>query len=227
LFGLPPGEELDIDSFLALVHPEDRGSVREATETALRSQEMTVAEYRVVRPDGSVRWLQARGRMCVRAAGEASRLMGIASDVTARKGLEMQLRQSLEENQRLQEQLRNENLYLRKRAGEDLDHGSIVGESEPLLAMLARAKQVASTDAAVLITGETGTGKELLAQFIHDRSRRKAKIMIMVNCAALPPPLIESELFGRERGAYTGAMTQQAGSKSLTAQSSSTRSGPH
>jgi PAS domain S-box-containing protein len=211
LLGLPPGEEVHVDDFVALVHPEDRGSVREAMETALQSQEMTVAEYRVLRPDGSVRWMQSRGRMCERAAGEGSRLMGIASDVTARKGLELQLRQSLEENQRLQQQLRNENLYLRKRASEDFDHGSIVGESEPLLAMLARAKQVASTDAAVLITGETGTGKELLAQFIHDQSRRNAKIMVMVNCAALPPPLIESELFGRERGAYTGAMTQQAG----------------
>ena len=77
--------------------------------------------------------------------------------------------------------------------------------------MFAKAKQVAPTDSAVLITGETGTGKELLAQAIHDMSHRRAKTMVTVNCAALPAPLIESELFGREKGAYTGAMTKQIG----------------
>jgi transcriptional regulator with GAF, ATPase, and Fis domain len=77
--------------------------------------------------------------------------------------------------------------------------------------MLAQAKRVAQTDTAVLITGETGTGKELLAQAIHDMSSRRAKSMVIVNCAALPPALIESELFGREKGAYTGAMTRQIG----------------
>jgi PAS domain S-box-containing protein len=211
LLGIPPGGELDVEAFIDLVHPEDRGAVRETIEAALRSQEMTVAEYRIVRPDGAVRWMQSRGRMCVRAAGEGARLMGISSDITARKGLELQLRQSLEENQRLQSRLQNENLYLRTRVLDEFDHGMIVGESEPMLAMLAKARRVAATDSAVLIAGETGTGKELLAQFIHDQSPRKAKTMVKVNCAALPPPLIESELFGRERGAYTGAMTQQAG----------------
>ena len=77
--------------------------------------------------------------------------------------------------------------------------------------MLAQARRVAPMDTAVLITGETGTGKELLAQAIHDMSGRSAKTMVMVNCAALPPALIESELFGREKGAYTGAMTRQIG----------------
>ena len=80
-----------------------------------------------------------------------------------------------------------------------------------ILKMLAQARRVAPTDAAVLITGETGTGKELLAQAIHDMSDRSGKTMVIVNCAALPPPLIESELFGREKGAYTGAMTRQIG----------------
>jgi transcriptional regulator with GAF, ATPase, and Fis domain len=77
--------------------------------------------------------------------------------------------------------------------------------------MLAKAKQVAPTDSAVLIIGETGTGKELLAQAIHDMSRRGAKPMAKVNCAALPPALVEAELFGREKGAYTGALSRQAG----------------
>ena len=124
---------------------------------------------------------------------------------------EQQLRQALEEMQRLRDQLHIENVYLRKQLRRDDGQDGIVGDSEPIRQMLCRAKQVAPTDSAVLITGETGTGKELLAQAIHDMSHRRAKTMVNVNCAALPTPLIESELFGREKGAYTGAMTKQIG----------------
>ncbi len=124
---------------------------------------------------------------------------------------EQHLRQTLEEVQRLRDQLQVENVYLRKQLRRDDGQESIVGDSEPIRRMFAKAKQVAPADSVVLITGETGTGKELLAQAIHDMSHRKAKTMVIVNCAALPAPLIESELFGREKGAYTGAMTKQIG----------------
>ena len=124
---------------------------------------------------------------------------------------EKQLRQALEEVQQLRDRLQVENVYLREQLRRDDGHAHIVGGSEGILKMLAQAKRVAPTDAAVLITGETGTGKELLAQAIHDMSGRSAKTMVIVNCAALPPTLIESELFGREKGAYTGAMTRQIG----------------
>lgn len=128
-----------------------------------------------------------------------------------RKKVEEQLRQTLMELQQFRDRLQVENLYLREQIRRDDGHDGMTGESEPLLRMLAKAKQVAPTDSAVLITGETGTGKELLAQAIHDHSRRHVKTMVKVNCAALPAPLIEGELFGREKGAYTGAMTQQVG----------------
>jgi transcriptional regulator with GAF, ATPase, and Fis domain len=124
---------------------------------------------------------------------------------------EAQLRQTLEEVHRLRDRLQTENVYLREQLRRDDGHERIMGESEAIKKMLAQAKRVAPTDTAVLITGETGTGKELLAQAIHDMSGRSAKTMVIVNCAALPPPLIESELFGREKGAYTGAMTRQVG----------------
>ena len=122
-----------------------------------------------------------------------------------------QLRQTLEEVHRLRDRLQRENVYLREQLRRDDGHERIVGESEAIKKMLAQAKRVAPTDTAVLITGETGTGKELLAHAIHDMSDRRSKTMVIVNCAALPPALIESELFGREKGAYTGAMTRQAG----------------
>ena len=122
-----------------------------------------------------------------------------------------QLRQTLEEVHRLRDRLQKENVYLREQLRRDDGHERIVGESEAIKKMLAQAKRVAPTDTAVLITGETGTGKELLAHAIHDMSARGSKTMVIVNCAALPPALIESELFGREKGAYTGAMTRQTG----------------
>lgn len=132
-------------------------------------------------------------------------------DITERKRSEEALRQALEEVRTLRDRLQQENVYLREQLHRETGPGAIVGESEPVLRMLALARKVAPTNSAVLITGETGTGKELLAQAIHDLSARKGKTMVKVNCAALPAPLIESELFGREKGAYTGAMTQQVG----------------
>jgi transcriptional regulator with GAF, ATPase, and Fis domain len=132
-------------------------------------------------------------------------------DEEALREKDAQLRQTLEEVRRLRDRLQVENVYLREQLRRDDGQASIVGKSKGILKMLAQARRVAPTDTAVLITGETGTGKELLAQAIHEMSRRSAKTMVVVNCAALPPPLIESELFGREKGAYTGAMTRQSG----------------
>jgi len=122
-----------------------------------------------------------------------------------------QLRKMLVEVQRLRDRLQTENVSLLEQILTSDGHRHIVGKSEPIRKMLAQARLVGPTDTAVLITGETGSGKELLAQAIHNMSGRRSKHMVVVNCAALPPALIESELFGREKGAYTGAMTRQAG----------------
>jgi len=211
LFGLPPGDHLEVERVMDMIHPEDRDQVLEALDRARRSPEMVEVDARIVRPDGSVRWTHSRGRLYAGASGETPRLMGINTDITVRKELEEQLRQTLEEVQRLRDRLQMENVYLREQLRRDDGHSSIVGESEGIRKMFAQARRVAPTDTAVLITGETGTGKELLAQAIHDMSGRSGKTMVIINCAALPPPLIESELFGREKGAYTGAMTRQIG----------------
>lgn len=107
--------------------------------------------------------------------------------------------------------LRRENEYLRDSISVNFSHDEIVGESKALRETLARAEQVAPHDSTVLIRGETGTGKELLARAIHNMSLRKDTTMVTVNCAAMPGTLMEAELFGREKGAYTGAMTRQVG----------------
>lgn len=211
MFGLPPSEVLDVNDFLALVHADDRQRMREKIAHAMQSRDMETIEYRIVRPDGQIRWMHSRGRMCTRSHGSPLRLTGITSDVTSRKEEEIRLQQALDEVQRLRDRLELENVVLREQLRRDDGHDELVGESESILRMLAQAKKVAQTDSAVLILGETGTGKELLAQAIHDMSRRHGKPMIKVNCAALPASLIEGELFGREKGAYTGAMTRQAG----------------
>ncbi len=211
LFGLSPAEYLDVPTFMNLVHPEDREMVRAAMGEVLTSSETRIVEYRIVRPDGAVRWMQTRGRMCATIGDGPVHLTGITSDITERKETDQKLATALREVQRLRDRLHQENVYLREQIRTVAQHGSIIGESPPVQRMLALAKKVAPTGSAVLITGETGTGKELLAQAIHDMSPRRAKTMVTVNCAALPAPLIESELFGREKGAYTGAMTQQSG----------------
>lgn len=111
----------------------------------------------------------------------------------------------------LKEKIRQENVYLRKEVRLLYSHKEIIGNSEAIRTVLKRIEQVAPTGATVLIQGETGTGKELIAHAIHNLSPRKGRLMITVNCAALPPTLIESELFGREKGAYTGALSRQIG----------------
>jgi formate hydrogenlyase transcriptional activator len=132
-------------------------------------------------------------------------------DITERKRMEIELHEALTELESMRERLELENVYLRNLALAESGHATIIGDSEPVRKMLGLARKVAPTDSPVLITGETGTGKELLAQAIHDLSKRSKRVMIKVNCATLPALLIESELCGREKGAYTGALTREIG----------------
>jgi transcriptional regulator with GAF, ATPase, and Fis domain len=133
----------------------------------------------------------------------------IFANALARQQSEQALRRALEDVTRLKQQLEAENAYLREAA--EAQPSEIVGNSPALRRVLGELDHVAPTDAAVLLLGETGTGKELLAHLLHRRSRRRDRAMVKLNCAALSPTLIEAELFGREKGAYTGALTRQAG----------------
>lgn len=133
------------------------------------------------------------------------------ANALARKHADEELKKSYEEIKQLKDRLQLESTYLQTELKSVGSYGEIVGQSRGIRDVLARVEQVARTDSAVLITGETGTGKELIARAIHNSSDRKGRLMVAVNCASLPPGLMESELFGRERGAYTGALTKQVG----------------
>ena len=197
LFGLSPSEEMTLDTFLALVHPEDRETVNQAIQEAMRTGHASAVEYRIQRPDGSVRWIASRGRKQAGTDPELDRLMGVSTDVTESKHAELRLQA---ESEYLKEEILVEGRF-----------ADIVGQSIRLKKVFEQIEQVSATDSIVLIAGETGTGKELVARAIHGLSRRKDRLMVKVDCSSLPSSLIESELFGREKGAYTGALTKQIG----------------
>ena len=145
----------------------------------------------------------------VRCDGE--KILAIVRDITARRAADQSLRNALAEVQRLTDQLHQENIYLQEEIRVASNFGEIIGRSEPLRRVLHQAEQVAPLDTTVTILGETGTGKELLAHAIHKLSSRHSHTLVKVNCAALPGPLIESELFGYEKGAFTGADARRIG----------------
>ena len=140
------------------------------------------------------------------------RLLGeVIFNALLRKQQDLELRNAFAEIHKLKNQLQKENIYLREKIETIHKHEEIIGESDKINNVLKKIEQVAPTNSSVLIMGETGTGKELVARAIHNRSLRKNRAMVTINCATLPDSLVESELFGHEKGAYTGAVTTQAG----------------
>ena len=135
----------------------------------------------------------------------------VFANALARKRADEQIRKHVGEIEALKQRLERENIYLQEEVKLLFEHKDIVGKSVAMKRVLNQAEQVAKTDSTVLLLGETGTGKELLARAIHGMSSRKDRPLVTVNCASLPPTLIESELFGREKGAYTGALTRMVG----------------
>ena len=135
----------------------------------------------------------------------------VFANALERKRSDLGLQQAYAEVTQLKERLDLDNQYLRQELAADVRDGAIVAESVAMKTVLREVRRVAATDSTVMLHGETGTGKELLAEAVHHGSRRKDRLLVRVNCAALPGPLIESELFGREKGAYTGALSRESG----------------
>ncbi len=162
------------------------------------------------RPDGKENTYEYTGVSVKK--GEKLHIIGVDRDITERRRTEAALHKALSEIRTLKERVEAENVYLRReiRTTVGLQAG-IVGESNAVQSVLAQVEQVARTDCTVLILGETGTGKELTAQAIHSKSPRSALPLVIVNCAAITPTLVESELFGHEKGAFTGAIKRKIG----------------
>jgi formate hydrogenlyase transcriptional activator len=187
----------------ANVHPEDLAAAVETYETSFDGRRPFSSEYRLRRRDGEWRWVLDNGAPNF-ADGEFAGYVGTCLDITEQKT-------ALQEVVRLRDELDLENVTLKREVKERCGFDTIVGESEAIRSVLADVERVAATDATVLLLGETGTGKELFAMRIHELSARRGRTMVRVNCAAIPTTLIESELFGRERGAFTGALARQVG----------------
>jgi DNA-binding NtrC family response regulator len=189
-------------SVLERVHPEDRKAVQEAFRAASQGESFDL-EHRLVMPDGSIKKVHVLGHALNRERASPE-FVGAIMDITTMKN-------ALDEIQALRDQLYKENLALREEIDITRMFEEIVGSSEPLQAVLSRVAKVAPTDSTVLVTGETGTGKELIARAIHKRSQRSSRAFVSVNCAAVPRDLIASELFGHEKGAFTGATQRRLG----------------
>ncbi len=210
IFEYEPVAKIPIDLAVQRVHPEDRSAMQQLLDRVSRDRKDFDFEHRLLMPDGSVKYVRVVGHPSQAESGSFE-FVGAVTDITERKGAEASLQTALDEIKKLRDQLFKENIALRVEIDRASMFDEIVGESPALQAVLARVAKVAPGDSSVLITGETGTGKELVARAIHRRARRSARAFVSVNCAAIPRDLIASELFGHEKGAFTGATQRRLG----------------
>jgi len=162
-------------------------------------------------PDGTINNIRSIGHPILDERGDVVEFVGASIDVTEHHRARADLEKAFEEIKRLKDRLHDENLALREQIDEAFMFEEIVGASPALQTVLSSIVKVAPTDSTVLITGETGTGKELIARAIHKHSQRSGQAFISVNCASIPSGLIASELFGHEKGAFTGALQRRQG----------------
>jgi PAS domain S-box-containing protein len=193
------------------VHPDDLPRIIEAWKHAIETGQPLDLESRSRRADGVYRWVHLRARPQRDAEGRIVRWYNLLTDIEERKRAEGELEKAFQEIKRLKDRLHDENVVLREQIEKVFMFEEIVGSSPALKTVLSGIVKVAPTDSTVLITGETGTGKELIARAIHKGSQRADHAFISVNCAAIPSALIASELFGHEKGAFTGALQQRQG----------------
>ena len=200
-----------MDSFRSRLHPEDAEPIWAAIQRHLQERIPYKVEYRLRKKSGEYLWFLARGQAIWNAEEKAIRMSGSIQDISERKQAELELRAALSEIKELKEKLEIERAYLQDEIKLEYNYENIVGQSDGLKYVLYKVEQIAPGDTTVLILGETGTGKELVARAIHGLSPRKGRALVKVNCATLPENLIESELFGHEKGAFTGAHARQLG----------------
>jgi len=190
-------EELKSWATSDAVHPDDLPQVFAARRRSLETGEPFDIDHRLRRADGEYRWFHIRGLPLRDTEGRVVRWYTLLTDIDERK--------------RAEEKLHDENVALRDEIDQASMFEEIVGSSKALRTVLSQVAKVAETDSTVLILGETGTGKELIARAIHNRSNRSTHAFVSINCAAVPASLIAAELFGHEKGAFTGAVQRRVG----------------
>ena len=214
LAGFAPMEFMpSYEKWLELAHPEDRSRIQNRVLECVQGGNPDFAvEFRMKGKDGQYQWLFTQGRVFDRDAdGMATRITGVVFDRDVRKRTEQDLKNALAKVEELKKDLEEENLQLKQELQGGFQFDDIISASETYRRVLQQVEQVAPTDTTVLILGETGTGKELVARSVYRLSKRAVRPLVKVNCAALPESLIESELFGHEKGAFTGAYARKIG----------------
>ena len=212
IFGLNPEETRPtVEVFMNRLHPDDRASVQETIDNVLLNKSDFERDYRIVLDDGMIRYIHVLGHPIINAAGKLTELVGTHMDITEQMHSQKALDKAFEEIRLLKDQLYQENVALREEIDETSMFEEIVGTSSALRRVLAQVQTVAATDSTALIYGETGTGKELIARAIHNLGERASRAFVKLNCAAIPTGLLEGELFGHEKGAFTGAIAQRIG----------------
>jgi chemotaxis protein methyltransferase CheR len=194
-----------------IILPDHITQWQEHRQAAHARHETGEIQFRIRAKNGQIRWIE---HICQPIHGDKGEYLGIRAsnrDITARKQTEIMLRSAYTEIEQLKNRLEAESAYLQDEIKLEHNFENIIGNSDALKYVLYRVAEVASTDTHVLILGETGTGKELIARAIHNLSSRSKRALVKVNCAALPASVIESELFGHEKGAFTGAGVRRVG----------------
>jgi PAS domain S-box-containing protein len=211
IYGFDPARHPARSAVLERIHPDDRARVDRKFKEAIDKKTDFENDFRIILPDGTEKHLHAVVHPIVDQGGEVVEFVGTSMDVTEQYRNRAALESAFEEIRELKDQLYKENLALRDEVDRTSMFEEIVGTSTAMRAVLSRIARVAPTDSTVLITGETGTGKELIARAVHKRSQRSGRAFVSVNCAAMAPSLISSELFGHEKGAFTGATQRRLG----------------
>src|SRR6266487_1498968 len=211
LFGFDPSEGIPtLPKWLTVLHPDDHDLLAKTLERIFRESVRVDVTYRVDHPKQGKRIMHSTGEPVVED-GKVMRLIGNTLDITEQENAIRELKKAFGEIRALKDELYKENIVLRHEIGSTSMFEEVLGTSSALQNVLALAAKVAPTDSSVLIAGETGTGKELIARAIHKRSKRGERSFVGVNCAAIPSSLIMSELFGHEKGAFTGAVQRRLG----------------
>ncbi len=208
--GLPAESTLG-DGWQALIHSDDIAGWKEVRSLAIAEGKPYSGQLRIRGRDGNYRYFLGQLMPVLNESGRALKWYGSAVDIEDHKRADEALQTAFDEIRELKEELYRENVALKEEIKQSSMFEEIVGSSPGLESVLSRTAKVAPTDATVLITGETGTGKELIARAIHKSSLRSDRAFVSVNCAAIPQSLIAAELFGHEKGAFTGAQQRRLG----------------